>query len=264
MTPNLWVAGVGPGAREHVTRAVARLVRRADVVMGWREALEPVRPFLDDQEVYLQRPDDYREVAERFLARLDGDTNGVTLRNGDPSLSSGLQETLADARERRELRVRVVPGISSVQAAAARAGIALHRTAVVSFHDRDRRTDAERRFLAAARRHRRHLVVLTGPEMGPAELGRHLIDRLGADPGSPAMVGERLSLRDETLLYGTLEALRDRTFDWLSLTVVPHPGALPSGYGWPPPCVPPAEADVEVTERARSGEAGPGPGQAGP
>lgn len=246
----LYVVGGGPGSDRLVTLEAREAVRRSEAVLGWSQSLEGVRPLLDDKRVYRQGPDDYRETAERFLDREVGPGRlAAVVRNGDPTLSSGLQDSLLRLQERDDVRVRVIPGISSVQVAAARAGIALHRAVVFSFHDRDRRNEAEREFLAEAWARGRHLVLLAGPEFAPAEAAHHLVEA-GVSPEVPVMIAERLTWPEEEVLYTTLGEVGDRSFDWMTVTVVPHPGSLPFGFEWPP-CT--ASPDARRGEEERPG-----------
>lgn len=249
----LYILGGGPGCARMVTREAADAVRRSEAVLGWSQSLEGVRPLLDGKRVYRQRPDDYRETAERFLDReVRRGREAAVVRNGDPTLSSGLQDSLLRLQRRDEVRVRVIPGISSVQVAAARAGIALHRAVVFSFHDRDRRNDAEREFLVEAWQRGRHLVLLAGPEFAPADAALFLVEA-GVSPDVPVMVAERLTWPEEQVLYATLGEVGDRSFDWMTVTVVPHPGSLPFGFEWPPCTAPPEGSRGEDRVSGRGG-----------
>jgi precorrin-6y C5,15-methyltransferase (decarboxylating) CbiE subunit len=217
MRPKVSIVGVGPGGRAWVTPAARQALETADMVVSWDLNLEPVRDLVAGKRLWLQRPGDYRRVAEQAAAAAfrTGATTAV-VRIGDPTVSGGLPGLLDLYRG---AEVRVVPGISSVQAVAAAAGIELHRAVVFSFHDQDGRNAEERDFLLTSFRRGRHLVVLVGPAMRPGDLARLLLDH-GADPATEAVVGSRLTLPEERIDRCTLREMAERTYDWLSVVVV--------------------------------------------
>lgn len=217
MRPKVAIVGVGPGGPAHVTPAAREALQAADMVVSWELNLGPVRDLVAGKHLWLQRPADYRQVAQQ-AARAAFATGAATavVRIGDPTISGGL-DGLLELYEGAE--VEVVPGISSVQAAAAAARIELHRAVVFSFHDEDRRNVEERDFLLEAYRRGRHVIVLVGPSMRPADLARLLLQN-GAAPGRPALVGSRLTLAEERLDRCTLAEMALREYDWLSVVVV--------------------------------------------
>ncbi|ACY96899.1 MULTISPECIES: bifunctional cobalt-precorrin-7 (C(5))-methyltransferase/cobalt-precorrin-6B (C(15))-methyltransferase [Thermomonospora] len=87
----------------------------------------------------------------------------VVVASGDPGFFG-----IVRALRERGHRVRVLPAISSVAAAFARAGLPWDDALVVSAHGRELR-----RAVNACRAHPK-VAVLTGPGAGPAELGRAL------------------------------------------------------------------------------------------
>lgn len=90
--------------------------------------------------------------------------NIVVLASGDPGFFG-----IVAALRRRDLAVEVLPAVSSVAAAFARAGTAWDDAAVVSAHGRDPRTAYN------ACRALPKVAVLTGPDAGAAQLGAALV-----------------------------------------------------------------------------------------
>lgn len=133
--------GVGPGDPELLTLKAARLIRTADVVFapvrrsGERSlALEIVAEHIREgqqQVVTVPFPESLDgeswEPAARHVAEtLGSDRAGVFLTEGDPTLFGSFGHVATALRTLRpDLEVEIVPGVSSVTAAAAAAGVAL-------------------------------------------------------------------------------------------------------------------------------------------
>ena len=133
--------GVGPGDPELLTLKAVRLIRAADVVFapvrraGERSlALEIVTEHLDErrqQVVVVPFPESldgesWERAAEQVAEALGADRCGAFLTEGDPLLFGSFGHVAAALRKLRpDLEIEIVPGVSSVTAAAAAAGVAL-------------------------------------------------------------------------------------------------------------------------------------------
>ena len=183
------VVGLDGGPLPGVAR---ERMERASLVMGGRRHLREVAV-----------PDGVPTVAQRAVLEADGDV--VVLASGDPSFFGVLR--LLRARVPAD-ELEVLPALSSVALAFARARLPWDDAVVVSAHGRDLRPA-----VAACRAHPK-VAVLTSQGAGPAELGAAL-------DGVPRrlLVGERLGLEGErtTWLTPAEAAARD---DWDPLNVV--------------------------------------------
>ena len=117
----------------------------------------------------------------------------VLLASGDPGFF-GIVRALAE-RFGRE-RLQVIPGVSSVAAAFARAGLPWDDAIVVSAHGRDPRPA-----INACLAHPK-VAVLTAPDFGPADLAPLL-----AGSGRRMLVAERLGEDDERVVEGAAEEI---------------------------------------------------------
>lgn len=141
----IYAVGVGPGDPELVTRKAERIIRAADVVCaptGAEDAasyaLSIVEEFIDRsrQEIVSQvfpmmkkGPEleaAWQEAAAQVLERVDAGKDVAFITIGDPCLySTFLYLYRIFQAQRPDIPVEIVPGISSINAAAAAAGLPL-------------------------------------------------------------------------------------------------------------------------------------------
>lgn len=211
------IIGVGPGSREFLTTEALRLIEESEVVIGGRRHLEsfdlegkeqiPITARLEDIVTYVQ---------------LNQNKMITVFASGDPSFY-GIARYLR-GRVSPE-RLNIVPGISSVQYLAARAGFDWQKAAFCSVHGH------QDNYLAEIRAGRL-TIILTGGEWTPQRVGRKLAE---AGMGSlELIVGERLSYPDE--LVKRMTALELAQYEGeLKLAIVavlPSTGAVTA---WHPP-----------------------------
>ncbi|KOG33887.1 bifunctional cobalt-precorrin-7 (C(5))-methyltransferase/cobalt-precorrin-6B (C(15))-methyltransferase [Streptomyces resistomycificus] len=154
------VVGTGTGAPLPADATAA--VAGARLVVGGRRHLAAAPVPAGAETVVLGALAPALDVVERHLDKGDP---VVVLASGDPGFF-GIVRVLAERFGSGRLDVR--PGVSSVAAAFARAGLPWEDAVVVSAHGRDLRTAVN------ACRARPKVAVLTGPGAGPAELGAAL------------------------------------------------------------------------------------------
>ncbi|MEU1272319.1 precorrin-6y C5,15-methyltransferase (decarboxylating) subunit CbiE [Streptomyces sp. NPDC005799] len=157
MSGPITVVGTGTGAP-----LPADVLDGARLVVGGRRHLEAAPVPHDAEQVVLGPLAPALDVIERHLEK---EGHVVVLASGDPGFF-GIVRVLAERFGADRLDVR--PGVSSVAAAFARAGLPWDDAVVVSAHGRDLRTAVN-----ACRAHPK-VAVLTGPGSGPAELGAAL------------------------------------------------------------------------------------------
>ena len=130
MTPGGWVAvaGLGPGADALITPEVTAALAAATDVIGYIPYVARVAP----RDGLTLHPSDNRVEMDRARHALDLARAGrrvVVVSSGDPgvfAMASAVFEALeAEPADRSGLDVRVLPGITAMLAAAARAGAPL-------------------------------------------------------------------------------------------------------------------------------------------
>lgn len=127
MTGWLVVAGLGPGAEDLVTPEVSAALAEASDVVGYIPYVARVAP----RAGLTLHPSDNRVELDRARAALEMAAAGrrvVVVSSGDPgvfAMASALFEALEVAPEFQGLEIRILPGITAMLAAAARAGAPL-------------------------------------------------------------------------------------------------------------------------------------------
>ena len=211
-----YIVGVGPGSPGYVTAEAQRVIRESDIVVGWEFNFLPVKSLIAGKKVYLQEAGNYIQVAnDAAEAARKQDKTVAVLRIGDPCISSGQAGLL---KVFHDFEVKIVPGISSVQMAAAVSQINQDESVVISFHNNED-LEETRRFMLDAFRRKRHLIIITGPEQTPDKTATYLINN-GIGKTTPAVVCENLTLEDEKIFRGTLVEVTPEQFSWLSVMVV--------------------------------------------
>ncbi len=135
MTGKLWVVGLGPGDVLHLTPAARAAIEQADCVAGYKTYLELIPELIAGKE---QLSSGMRQEVERCklaLERAEAGAKVVLVCSGDAGVY-GMAGLVLELLDGRQLDVEMVPGVSAVQAAAARLGAPLmHDFSVISLSD---------------------------------------------------------------------------------------------------------------------------------
>jgi cobalt-precorrin-7 (C5)-methyltransferase len=212
--------GVGPGNLAFLTPRGERAIREADVVVGFETVVDYVADLTDAELLTCGYADEAEALAE-FGDRVSAGERGTAVLMGDPN-HSGYQ-FLGKVEQAVGGRVRVVPGISSLQVAASRARTPMEDTEFVTLHKSgDLTADRERLRRAVGDR---HLLVLPRPfDLMPGDVAADLLDA-GAHSALTALVMERLTHDDESVTRTSLGELaahagEDTPFSDLSVLAV--------------------------------------------
>lgn len=156
ITSKLYIIGTGPGAIEHITPYAQNAIRNSDVIVGYGTYLKLIKELIKDKEIVATGMTKETERCRKAVElAISGRTVSV-ISGGDPGIyaMAGLvfEVLSAEAQRRRsakvktselpgfrasELSVEVIPGISALNACAARLGAPLmHDFAAISLSDR--------------------------------------------------------------------------------------------------------------------------------
>jgi cobalt-precorrin-5B (C1)-methyltransferase len=199
----LTVVGTGPGAAEWLSPAAWRVMRKADVVAGGRRQLDRFAPATAERVLIGA---DLDAVVTALRAH-EGD-RVVVLASGDPGFF-GISATLR--RLLPEARLVTLPGVSSIQLAAARLGLSWDDVAFASAHGLD-----VAGVVKALVGHPR-VLALSDSRRSPQAIAAAVT---AAGIQAEVTVLERLSEKDERITSADAEEIADGEFDGLSVVYI--------------------------------------------
>lgn len=197
--------GAGPGGPQHLTRRALSLLRRADLVVAADSLVPPEITALARGQVVGSAGLALEQVVESMVQQATAGGLVVRLHSGDPSLYGAVSEQMAMLRA-AGCPYEVVPGVSSVFAAAAALGVELTEPGgtqtVVLTRQGGRVPVPARERLRELASHRCTLAIFLSAAAA-GEVQRELLEG-GLDPQTPAAVAYRVSWPDEVVVRTTL------------------------------------------------------------
>lgn len=131
----LFVVGIGPGGREHMTERALEAIRRSDVIVSYTPYLTYIEDLLVEKEVF---DNGMRGELERCKKAVEFAEQGKAvsvISTGDAGVY-GMAGPVYELSEGRDIVIEVVPGVSSAMCAASELGAPLmHDFAVISLSD---------------------------------------------------------------------------------------------------------------------------------
>lgn len=217
------LAGVGMGSEAGMTGEVRAAIEEADILLGAARLTAPYKPVVEKRPYYLaeQIIPCLREIQE--TGRSCGSGKVVILFSGDSGFYSGcrnLYGALAEEIRRGGIRgtLRVLPGISSVAALAARIGESWQDADVYSMHGQK-----VTNIVNKIRRNRKTFLLTSGVR-DVNRLGM-LLEQAGMEE-CKVTVGYQLSLEGERILCLSPSACRKRREEGLYVCLVDNPHAV--------------------------------------
>lgn len=214
MRPHVTIVGAGPGAADLITLRGREALRRADVVLYAGSLVSPeqlgVCPphcrLYDSARLTLEEQVTLMAEAARAGQRV------VRLHTGDPAMYGATNEQAA-ALAREGIDVEIVPGVSSVFAAAAALGCELTspeicQSVVLTRTPGRTPMPAGEDAAAFARTGATLVFFLSAGRID--SLMRHLAEDGGLAPDTPAALAHRVSWPEERILRGTVGDLARR------------------------------------------------------
>ena len=218
----VYAVGVGPGSSDYVTKIVEEIIKKSDVVVGYKYTLKTIENFLSGKEVHEITMETQEDVYQKVQKNL-GEKTLVIPFTGDVNFSESevvdrLIEIFGD--------VRIVPGISSIQVAAAKTRVPLDKSKVITMHIS---TSIEREKIDLQKALLDGLSVVLVPRPWPKERAKHFmpseiafyLKKNGFDTKELKVhVFENLTTEKETSFVGMLNDLEGKEFSDLSVMVI--------------------------------------------
>lgn len=216
--------GIGPGDPAYLTPRGRQAIEQADIVVGFETVIDHITDHVTGTILSCGYRDQTDQLAA-FAEAIDNGQTGTAVLMGDPNVSG--YQFLGRVEQAVNTPVHVIPGISSIQVAAARARTPLEASTIVTLHKRGSLDADLQRLMADAGQ--RNLIVIPRPyDWMPGDIAEKLVEN-GTDASLPAFVYERLTHAAETQTQVTLGELAseaggdeaaDSRFSDLSILVI--------------------------------------------
>ena len=223
----LFVIGVGPGSPKYLTDVAKEAIAKSHYVVGYKYTLSTIEDFINknEQQVFQVTMRTQEGIYQDIYAKMkDGEYCTVPF-TGDVNFSeSEVVDRLLEIFGSDN--VEVIPGISSIQVAAAKAHIPTDKAFIVTFHVTDD-IEAKKQEMLQAVRQGRSVILL--PRPWPRDRSKHFMQSeiakflrtSGIDTTKlKVWVFEHLTTDKETTFRGSAIDLEGKEFSDLSVVVV--------------------------------------------
>lgn len=211
MENKIYIIGIGPGSSEYLTKKAVDTVKTSDYTVGSTRAID----LFDDvnNKIAFNVKDLLDKLEKGVDLAIKGNTVSI-LSTGDPGFSGVLNTVLRIANEKNfsEEKIEVIPGISSLQLAAARNHIQWDNANVMTFHGRENIED-----ILKVINNGKTTIAL--PSKKVRDMAQFLLDN-GVDEHREVVVCERLSYDDEKIVRSTLKDIANSEFTYMCIMVI--------------------------------------------
>lgn len=227
MLRKLFIVGVGPGSPKYLTDAAKEAIAKSHYIVGYKYTLSTIEGIIDKsrQQVFQVTMQIQEDVYQDIYTKMkDGEYCTVPF-TGDANFSeSEVVDRLLEIFGSDN--VEVIPGISSIQVAAAKAHVPTDKAFLVTFHVTDDIEQKKQEMLLAVRQGRSVILL---PRPWPRDRSRHFMQseiakflrKNGIDTTKlKVWVFEHLTTEKETTFRGTAVELEGKEFSDLSAMVV--------------------------------------------
>ena len=211
MSGKIYIIGIGPGSSEYLTKKAVDTVKMSDYTVGSTRAIE----LFDDVQntIAFNVKELLDTLKDGVQLAIDGNTVSI-LSTGDPGFSGVLNTVLRISEEKNfpKENIEVIPGISSLQLAAARNYIQWDNANVMTFHGRENIED----ILPVINNGK---ITIALPSRKVKDMAQFLLDN-GVEEDRKVVVCERLSYPDEKIVEATLKDIAHSEFTYMCIMVI--------------------------------------------
>ncbi len=211
MTGKIYIIGIGPGSSEYLTKKAIDTVKMSDYTVGSTRAIEL---FSDVQNTIPFNVKELLDTLEKGVQlAVDGNTVSI-LSTGDPGFSGVLNTVLriSDEKNFSKDNIEVIPGISSLQLAAAKCHIQWDNANVMTFHGRENIED----ILPVINNGK---ITIALPSRKVKDMAQFLLDN-GVEKDRKVTVCERLSYPDEKIVEASMDEIANSEFTYMCIILI--------------------------------------------
>ncbi|MCB2292987.1 precorrin-6y C5,15-methyltransferase (decarboxylating) subunit CbiE [Clostridium algoriphilum] len=196
----VYIVGIGPGNPQYIIPLAIERIEKVDVIVGFQRAVRSI-PKTNVPKIIVTT---LKEVMDYITANIDKDV--AIIASGDPCFY-GITNYI---KSNFNGDIEIIPGISSFQYLMCKLQKPWQNAYLGSMHGR------QEEFIEIVREHEIS-VWLTDKSNSPQTLCRKLYDN---NIKATIYVGEELSYADERIIKATVEEIKDKVFDDLSVVVI--------------------------------------------
>lgn len=210
-TGKIFIIGIGPGDSEYLTKKAIDTVKTSDYTVGSTRAID----LFDDVQNKIAF--NVKELLDKLEEGVQLACNGNTvsiLSTGDPGFSGVLNTVLRISEEKEfpKENIEVIPGISSLQLAAAKCHIQWDNANVMTFHGRENIEE----ILPVINNGKKTIAL---PSRKVRDMAQFLLDH-GVEENRKVVVCERLSYPDENIVESTLKDIAQSEFTYMCIMII--------------------------------------------
>lgn len=211
MSGKIFIIGIGPGGKEYLTVKALDTVEKCDYTVG---SVRAVELFDNVRNPISFTVKDLVETLEKGVELAVNGNDVAILSTGDPGFSGVLNTVLrlSDEKDFPHDNIEVIPGISSLQLAAARNHIQWDNANVMTFHGRENVED----ILDVIDNGR---ITIALPSRKVKDMAQFLLDN-GVDADRRVTVCERLSYPDEKIVSTSLKSVATSEFTYMCIIII--------------------------------------------
>ena len=211
MENKIYIIGIGPGSSEYLTKKAIATVKSSDYTVGSTRAID----LFDDvnNKLAFNVKDLLDKLEKGVDLAIEGNTVSI-LSTGDPGFSGVLNTVLRIANDKNfpKEKIEVIPGISSLQLAAARNHIQWDNANVMTFHGRENIEE-----ILKVINNGKTTIAL--PSKKVRDMAQFLLDN-GVNENRQVVVCERLSYDDEKIVQSTLKDIASSEFTYMCIMII--------------------------------------------
>ena len=207
----LFIIGVGPGSKDYLTEKAKNIVKSADVTIG---SLRAINVFDDIGEVIGLDVKDLQEKLENAVDLAKNGKKVCVLSTGDPGFSGVLKtiKKIAENKNFDQNSIEVIPGISSLQLAAAKNRISWDEANIMTFHGRENISDILNVIDNG-------LPTIALPSKSVKDMAKFLLDN-GVDENRKVTICEKLSYPEEKIITTSLKEVLTSDFSYMCVMII--------------------------------------------